>query len=85
LTPFEVLTLTALQLFEQAAVDIVVMEVGMGGRLDATNVIPTECILVSALTAVDLDHMVGGNCQADILPREHQIGKLRPSAQSEAA
>jgi folylpolyglutamate synthase len=57
LTPFEVLTLIALQLFEQAAVDIVVMEVGMGGTwLDATNVIPTECILVSALTTVDLDH-----------------------------
>ncbi|RXW21480.1 hypothetical protein EST38_g4376 [Candolleomyces aberdarensis] len=56
LSPFEILTLTALQLFEQAGVDVVVMEVGMGGRLDATNVIDTECILISGLTAVDLDH-----------------------------
>jgi dihydrofolate synthase len=53
---FELLTVTALQIFERAEVHIVVLEVGMGGRLDATNVIPDECVLVSALTAVDLDH-----------------------------
>jgi folylpolyglutamate synthase len=53
---FELLTLTALLVFEEAELDIVVIEVGMGGRLDATNVISDECILVSALTAVDLDH-----------------------------
>ncbi|KAI9573549.1 Mur ligase [Boletus coccyginus] len=55
-TPFELLTLTALQIFEAAKLDIVVIEVGMGGRDDATNVIPDDCILVSVLTAVDLDH-----------------------------
>ncbi|KAF8546885.1 Mur ligase [Imleria badia] len=55
-TPFELLTLTALQIFEDAKLDIVVVEVGMGGRDDATNVIPDDCILVSVLTAVDLDH-----------------------------
>ncbi|EKM51962.1 uncharacterized protein PHACADRAFT_177373 [Phanerochaete carnosa HHB-10118-sp] len=53
---FELLTATALVIFEEAEVDVVVLEVGMGGRLDATNVIPDECVLVSALTAVDLDH-----------------------------
>ncbi|KAJ7021591.1 Mur ligase [Mycena alexandri] len=53
---FEVLTLTALLIFERAQLDVVVLEVGMGGRLDATNIIPDECVLVSALTAVDLDH-----------------------------
>ncbi|KAF5330159.1 hypothetical protein D9611_010634 [Ephemerocybe angulata] len=56
LTPFEVLTLTALQLLERAQVDVAVIEVGMGGRLDATNVTPSSCILVSALTSVALDH-----------------------------
>ena len=56
LSSFELLTLTALQVFETFRVDVVVVEVGMGGRLDATNVIPDECILLSALTAVDLDH-----------------------------
>jgi dihydrofolate synthase len=53
---FELLTATALLIFEEAKLDIVVLEVGMGGRLDATNVIPDDCVLVSALTAVDLDH-----------------------------
>ncbi|KAL4250552.1 folylpolyglutamate synthase family protein [Abortiporus biennis] len=53
---FELLTATALLILEEAKVDIAVIEVGMGGRLDATNVISDENILVSALTAVDLDH-----------------------------
>ncbi|KAJ7625376.1 Mur ligase [Mycena polygramma] len=53
---FELLTLTAFLIFERAQLDVVVLEVGMGGRLDATNIIPDECVLASALTAVDLDH-----------------------------
>jgi len=56
LSSFEILTLTALRVFEREQVDVAVVEVGMGGRLDATNIIPDECILISALTAVDLDH-----------------------------
>ncbi|KAG2155896.1 Mur ligase [Suillus bovinus] len=55
-TSFEMLTLVALQVFEKLRVDVVVVEVGMGGRLDATNYIPDESILLSALTTVDLDH-----------------------------
>ncbi|KZT09308.1 FolC bifunctional protein [Laetiporus sulphureus 93-53] len=53
---FELLTCTALHIFETVRADIVVAEVGMGGRLDATNVIPDETVLVSAMTEVDLDH-----------------------------
>ena len=56
LTSFEILTLTALLVFERAMVDVVVLEVGMGGRLDATNIVPNPIILVSVLTSVDLDH-----------------------------
>ncbi|KAH6908430.1 folylpolyglutamate synthetase [Coprinopsis sp. MPI-PUGE-AT-0042] len=56
LSPFEVLTVTALQIFEKLEVDLAVIEVGMGGRLDATNIIPDDAILVSALSTVDLDH-----------------------------
>ncbi|KAF9522791.1 Mur ligase [Crepidotus variabilis] len=56
LSSFEILTLVALQVFEREKVDIVVLEVGMGGRLDATNIVPDNTIAVSALTAVDLDH-----------------------------
>jgi hypothetical protein len=57
LSSFEILTLTALRMFEREQVDVAVVEVGMGGRLDATNIIPDDAILVSALTAVDLDSL----------------------------
>ncbi|KLO16466.1 Mur ligase [Schizopora paradoxa] len=53
---FEVLTVTALLIFERQQVDVVVCEVGMGGRLDATNVIPDEAIVASVITSIDLDH-----------------------------
>ncbi|KAF8626704.1 hypothetical protein AX15_004717 [Amanita polypyramis BW_CC] len=56
LSSFELLTLTAFLIFEEAKVDIAVVEVGMGGRLDATNILPTSVILSSALTSVGLDH-----------------------------
>jgi folylpolyglutamate synthase/dihydropteroate synthase len=42
---FELLTLTSLRILEEAAVDIVILEVGMGGLLDATNIIATSTIL----------------------------------------
>ncbi|KZP31524.1 Mur ligase [Athelia psychrophila] len=73
---FELLTLTALVALERAKVDIVVVEVGMGGRLDATNVIPDYCILVSALTAVDLDHQTFlGNTVAEIAKEKAGIAR----------
>lgn len=66
-TKFEVLTSTAMMVFEKLKVDIVVMEVGMGGRLDATNAMPDDAVAVSALTSVDLDHQSFlGNTVAEI-------------------
>lgn len=53
LTYFEALTLTAVLFFAEKNVDIGVFEVGLGGRLDATNVLDP---LVSVLTPVSLDH-----------------------------
>ncbi|TFK66612.1 Mur ligase [Pluteus cervinus] len=66
LTNFELLTLIALQAFERNQVDVVVLEVGLGGRLDATNIVPDDAIWVSGLTAVDLDHQafLGGSVEA---------------------
>ncbi|KAI0726230.1 Mur ligase [Fomitopsis betulina] len=63
---FELLTCTALNVFEIVGADVVVLEVGMGGRLDATNVIPDNSVLVSAMTSVDLDHQafLGGTVAA---------------------
>ena len=52
-TFFEVTTAAAFELFRRAAVEIAVFEVGLGGRLDATNVIHP---LVTAITSIGLDH-----------------------------
>jgi dihydrofolate synthase/folylpolyglutamate synthase len=52
-TFFELLTALAFCYFAEQAVDIAVIEVGLGGRLDATNVIRPE---VSAITAIQLEH-----------------------------
>jgi dihydrofolate synthase / folylpolyglutamate synthase len=51
---FETATLAALLAFREAAVDVGVLEVGIGGRLDATNVIPTP--RAAAITRIALDH-----------------------------
>ncbi|HEX4066603.1 MAG TPA: folylpolyglutamate synthase/dihydrofolate synthase family protein [Acidobacteriaceae bacterium] len=51
---FETLTALAFLAFAEARVDLAVLEVGMGGRLDATNVVEP---LVSVITDISLDHM----------------------------
>ncbi|HEX4025278.1 MAG TPA: bifunctional tetrahydrofolate synthase/dihydrofolate synthase [Steroidobacteraceae bacterium] len=53
LTYFEYNTLAALQVFERSAVDAMVLEVGLGGRLDATNILDAD---VAVLCSVGLDH-----------------------------
>ena len=52
-TFFEVLTAAALLHFQRARVDVAVLEVGMGARLDATNVVDPLC---SAIVTIDRDH-----------------------------
>lgn len=54
-TPFEIETALALLFFHRRGCRLAVLETGMGGLLDATNVI--EDALVCALTAIDMDHM----------------------------
>lgn len=54
LTYFEFGTLAAWQAFSTAGVDVVILEVGLGGRLDAVNAFDTDCAIVAS---VDLDHM----------------------------
>lgn len=54
LTYFEFGTLAAMQLFSQAGVDVAILEVGLGGRLDAVNIFDANC---AVLTSVDFDHM----------------------------
>jgi len=54
-TPFEVETAMAFEYFKEQGCDIVVMETGMGGRQDATNII--ENTLVAVLVSISMDHM----------------------------
>ena len=54
LTEFEILTVIAFEYFAENNVDVVILETGLGGRLDATNVI--EKNICSIITHIDLDH-----------------------------
>lgn len=54
LTYFEFGTLAAVDLFLRSSVDVLVLEVGMGGRLDAVNAFDADCAIV---TSIGLDHM----------------------------
>ncbi|MBS0350896.1 MAG: bifunctional tetrahydrofolate synthase/dihydrofolate synthase [Proteobacteria bacterium] len=53
LTFFEYTFMTALYLFQKAELDLLILEVGLGGRLDAVNVIDAD---IAVITTVDLDH-----------------------------
>ena len=54
LTYFEFTTLAIMQLMMDAKLDVVILEVGLGGRLDAVNIIDADCAII---TSIDLDHM----------------------------
>ena len=54
LTYFEFTTLAILSLMSAAGLDAAILEVGLGGRLDAVNIIDSDCAII---TSIDLDHM----------------------------
>ena len=54
LSYFEFTTLAILQLLADAPLDVVILEVGLGGRLDAVNILDADCAVI---TSIDLDHM----------------------------
>ena len=76
LTYFEFTTLAIMHLFAQANLDAVVLEVGMGGRLDAVNIVDADCAIV---TSIDIDHadFLGGTREAIALEK---AGVFRPEA-----
>jgi len=53
LTYFEFSTLAILKMMRDAELDVVILEVGLGGRLDAVNLVDTDCAII---TSIDLDH-----------------------------
>jgi dihydrofolate synthase/folylpolyglutamate synthase len=70
---FDVLTAVAFKYFAEQGVDIAVVETGLGGRLDSTNVIKPE---VSAITSISKDHMAQlGNTLAKIAEEKAGIFK----------
>jgi dihydrofolate synthase/folylpolyglutamate synthase len=73
-TYFEALTAAAFLHFQKARVQVAVLEVGMGGRLDATNVADP---LASAIVSVDLDHQAFLGTTLAAIARE-KAGVLRP-------
>ena len=73
ITEFELLTAGALWLFAQQGVDIAVLEVGLGGRWDATSVVTPQ---VAAITGVDFDHTaILGNTLEEIAAEKAAIIK----------
>jgi dihydrofolate synthase / folylpolyglutamate synthase len=53
LSYFEFTTLAILRLMSHSLLDVAILEVGLGGRLDATNIIDTDCAII---TSIDIDH-----------------------------
>jgi dihydrofolate synthase / folylpolyglutamate synthase len=74
LTYFEYSTLAALDIFRQAALDIAILEVGLGGRLDAVNIMDADIALI---TAIDIDHVEWLGHSREQIARE-KAGILRP-------
>lgn len=74
LTYFEFGTLAAMELFRRETLDVVILEVGLGGRLDAVNLFDPHSVLV---TTIDIDHVdwLGGDREA--IGRE-KAGTFRP-------
>ncbi len=79
-TEFELITAIAMEYFKRESCDIVVLECGMGGRLDSTNVISSP--VLSVITGISLDHtsFLGNSIQkiafekAGIIKKNTQVG-----------
>lgn len=78
ITVFEILTAAAFLLFSEIPADVVIMEVGMGGRLDCTNVVDTPA--VSAIMPISFDHQAYLGDRVELIAAEKAgiIKKDRP-------
>ncbi|WP_373019864.1 bifunctional tetrahydrofolate synthase/dihydrofolate synthase [Thiomicrorhabdus sp.] len=74
LTYFEFSTLAALLIFKNSAVDVAVLEVGLGGRLDAVNLVDADAALI---TAIDVDHVDWLGDDRSVIATE-KAGIMRP-------
>ncbi|HUN93290.1 MAG TPA: bifunctional tetrahydrofolate synthase/dihydrofolate synthase [Burkholderiaceae bacterium] len=78
LTYFEFTTLAILHRFARAALDAAILEIGLGGRLDAVNIVDADCAIV---TSIDLDHveLLGPTREAIALEKAHVYRGGRPA------
>jgi dihydrofolate synthase/folylpolyglutamate synthase len=78
LTWFEFTTFVILRALATTALDLVILEVGLGGRLDAVNVIDADCVV---LTSIDLDHtdILGPDRESIGLEKAHVMRPGRPA------
>ena len=78
LTYFEFTTLAILRLIARSGVDAAVLEIGLGGRLDAVNLVDAE---VAIVTSVDIDHVeyLGGTREAIGWEKAHIFRAARPA------
>jgi len=78
LTYFEFTTLAVLRLFQAQRLDAMVLEIGLGGRLDAVNIIDADC---SILTSVDIDHTsyLGPTRESIGFEKAHIFRRRRPA------
>lgn len=74
LTYFEFGTLAALWLFKQARVAFILLEVGLGGRLDAVNIVDAD---IAVITSIDIDHQEWLGNDRETISRE-KLGITRP-------
>lgn len=77
-TEFELITAIAMEYFRREGCEIVVLECGMGGRLDSTNIIPSP--LLSVITGIALDHtaFLGNTVEAIAAEKAGIIKEGRP-------
>ncbi|MDO6459435.1 bifunctional tetrahydrofolate synthase/dihydrofolate synthase [Granulosicoccaceae sp. 1_MG-2023] len=73
LTYFEYATLAAMRLFQEADVDVIILEVGLGGRLDAVNIWDAD---VAVVTSISIDHASWlGRTREEIAPEKVAIAR----------
>lgn len=76
-TSFELLTATAYEVFARERVEVAVVECGLGGRLDATNILNSDEVLCTVITTINKDHqeMLGDTLEAIALEK---AGIMKP-------
>jgi dihydrofolate synthase / folylpolyglutamate synthase len=82
LTYFEFTTLAIFKAFADANVDVQILEIGLGGRLDAVNIVDADCSIV---TSIDIDHaeLLGNTREKIALEKAHVFRAGRPAVCSD--